>query len=49
MNTRLEDNYRHKGLRKQLVDALRTKGITDEVVLAAINEVLGYCKRHEGA
>ena len=39
MNTRLEDNYRHKGLRKQLVDALRTKGITDEVVLAAINEV----------
>ena len=39
MNTNLEDNYRHKGLRKQLVDALRTKGITDEVVLAAINEV----------
>ena len=39
MNTRLEDNYRHKGLRMQLVDALRTKGITDEVVLAAINEV----------
>lgn len=39
MNTRLEDNYRHKGLRKQLVDTLRTKGITDEAVLAAINEV----------
>ncbi len=39
MNTNLEDNYRHKGLRKQLVDALRTKGITDEVVLTAINEV----------
>ena len=34
-----EDNYRHKGLRKQMVDALRTKGITDEAVLAAINEV----------
>ena len=39
MITNLEDNYRHKGLRKQMVDALRTKGITDEVVLAAINEV----------
>ena len=39
MTTHLEDNYRHKGLRKQLVDQLRTKGITDEAVLAAINEV----------
>lgn len=39
MNTHLEDNYRHKGLRKQLVDALRDKGIDDEVVLAAIKEV----------
>ena len=39
MNTNLEDNYRHKGLRKQLVDLLRTKGITDEAVLSAINEV----------
>ena len=39
MNTILEDNYRHKGLRKQLVDQLRTKGITDEAVLAAIGEV----------
>lgn len=35
----LEDNYRHKGLRKQMVDALRAKGITDEAVLTAINEV----------
>ena len=34
-----EDNYRHKGLRKQMVDALQAKGITDEAVLAAINEV----------
>lgn len=34
-----EDNYRHKGLRKQLVDALRSKGITDEAVLSALNEV----------
>ncbi|MDO5316234.1 MAG: protein-L-isoaspartate(D-aspartate) O-methyltransferase [bacterium] len=39
MSTSLEDNYRHKGLRKQLVDTLRTKGITDEAVLNAINEV----------
>ena len=39
MNTHLEDNYRHKGLRKQLVDLLRSKGITDEAVLTAINEV----------
>ena len=39
MITHLEDNYRHKGLRKQLVDTLRTKGITDETVLTAINEV----------
>ena len=39
MNIIVEDNYRHKGLRKQLVDLLRTKGITDEAVLSAINEV----------
>lgn len=39
MNTNLQDNYRAKGLRKQMVDALRSKGITDETVLAAINEV----------
>ena len=39
MNTHLEDNYRHKGLRKQLVEQLRGKGITDETVLAAIGEV----------
>ena len=34
-----EDSYRHKGLRKQLVDTLRKKGITDEAVLAAINNI----------
>jgi protein-L-isoaspartate(D-aspartate) O-methyltransferase len=39
MSTNLEDNYRHKGLRKQLVNLLRTKGITDEAVLSALNEV----------
>jgi protein-L-isoaspartate(D-aspartate) O-methyltransferase len=31
-----DDSYRHKGLRKQLVDVLKEKGITDERVLAAI-------------
>ncbi len=31
-----EDSYRHKGLRKKLVELLRTKGITDEKVLDAI-------------
>ena len=39
MNTTLEDNYRHKGLRKQLVDQLRSKDISNETVLSAINEV----------
>jgi protein-L-isoaspartate(D-aspartate) O-methyltransferase len=34
-----EDNYRHKGLRKQLVQLLREKGITDERVLAAIDTI----------
>ena len=37
--TNIEDTYRHKGLRKQLVDVLRSKGITDEAVLSALNEV----------
>jgi protein-L-isoaspartate(D-aspartate) O-methyltransferase len=31
-----EDTYRHKGLRKQLVDTIKQKGITDERVLNAI-------------
>lgn len=35
----LKDEYIHKGLRKQLVDLLRTKGITDEEVLAAIGTI----------
>ncbi|HUQ65717.1 MAG TPA: protein-L-isoaspartate(D-aspartate) O-methyltransferase [Flavitalea sp.] len=34
-----EDTYRHKGLRKQLVDTLKQKGITDERVLKAINNI----------
>lgn len=31
-----EDTYRHKGLRRQLVEVIRHKGITDERVLHAI-------------
>jgi protein-L-isoaspartate(D-aspartate) O-methyltransferase len=34
-----EDTYRHKGLRKKLVELLQSKGITDERVLTAINTV----------
>jgi len=34
-----EDNYLHKGLRKQLVQGLREKGIKDERVLAAIEAI----------
>ena len=34
-----EDTYRHKGLRKKLMDGLREKGITDEAVLAAMNNI----------
>ena len=33
------DSYQHKGLRKQLVDLLRSKGITDNNVLDAINAI----------
>src|SRR6201985_882991 len=36
---KFEDTYRHKGLRKKLVDTLRSKGITDENVLQAINNI----------
>lgn len=35
----IQDNYRHKGLRKKLVDSLREKGIRDEKVLKAIENV----------
>ncbi len=33
------DTYRHKGLRKKLVETLRIKGIKDELVLKAIENV----------
>lgn len=34
-----EDTYRHKGLRKKLIDGIRAKGITDEAVLEALNNI----------
>jgi len=34
-----EDTYRHKGLRKKLAEGIREKGITDERVLNAIDNI----------
>jgi protein-L-isoaspartate(D-aspartate) O-methyltransferase len=36
---RYEDSYRHKGLRKKLVEVVREKGIQDERVLEAIGKI----------
>ena len=36
---KLEDTYQHKGLRKKLIDSLRAKGITSELVLEAMYNV----------
>lgn len=35
----LQDDYRHKGLRKKLVETIRLKGITDENILNAIEKI----------
>jgi protein-L-isoaspartate(D-aspartate) O-methyltransferase len=35
----IEDSYRHKGLRQKLVAELRSKGITNERILEAMNSV----------
>lgn len=34
-----EDNYRHKGMRKQLVDSLKEKGIHDDRILEAMMNI----------
>ena len=34
-----DDTYRHKGLRRKLVETVRNKGITDEKVLTAIEAI----------
>jgi len=39
MEKKYDDTYQYKGLRKQLTDNLRKKGITDEKALNAINNV----------
>lgn len=36
---KFEDTYRHKGLRKKLIDSLRQKGITNEQVLDAMMNI----------
>lgn len=35
----MKDTFRHKGLRQQLVNVLKNKGITDAAVLAAIGKI----------
>lgn len=35
----MKDTFKHKGLRQQLVDVVRSKGITDENVLHALGKV----------
>lgn len=35
----MQDTFRHKGLRKQLVEIIKSKGVTDAQVLAAIEAV----------
>lgn len=35
----LKDTYRHKGMRRQLIVQLREKGITDEAILSAMDQL----------
>lgn len=35
----MQDTYRHKGLRKQLIESLRLKQISDEAVLRAMDKI----------
>ncbi len=35
----MTDSYRHKGLRKKLVDTISEKGIKDKKILEAIDKV----------
>lgn len=36
---KFEDTYRHKGLRKKLIDSIKEKGITDDTVLDAMMRI----------
>lgn len=38
-NQEMEDTYKHKGLRRQLIDSIRNKGIKDEHVLSAMYKI----------
>ena len=35
----MEDSYKHRGLRRKLIQTIKSKGITDEAVLAAMGKV----------
>jgi protein-L-isoaspartate(D-aspartate) O-methyltransferase len=35
----MEDNYRHKGLRRKLTESIKRKGINDDAVLLAIDSI----------
>lgn len=39
MQSNFKDTYKHKGMRRQLIDELRTRGIKDERILEAFNAV----------
>jgi protein-L-isoaspartate(D-aspartate) O-methyltransferase len=39
----MEDSYRHKGLRRKLVEEIKSKGIKDKHVLQAIDKVPRHC------
>lgn len=39
MRRTTDDSYKHKGLRKKLVDTIKAKGITHQLVLDAINKI----------
>jgi len=39
MHSHYKDTYKHKGMRRQLVDELRSKGIQDERILEAFNSI----------
>lgn len=38
-NRDYKDSFHHKGMRRKLIEVLREKGITDEVVLEAMNKI----------
>ena len=49
MEINLSDTYRHKGMRKKLVESIRSRGITDEEVLKAMEVVPRHLFAFESA